>query len=152
MDERKIAYCVLIILMILGVGAMGLMQILLEERDNEYTHPHSYLVTGDYETEFIEGTGNSVYINESENEYLYQFITVISNLDIPKFNVICDSSKKPIYLYDYLGDVVMDMVDCSEYRYVSDSFTFTFDIDEKMIVHYYTIGSDDYCLKAKLVN
>ncbi len=139
-------------MMMLGVGAMGLMSILLEEKDNEYTHPHDYYVSGAYGPKSVTGTGNSVYINESEREYLYQFTTTVNGCDVPKFNVICDSSRKPTDLYERLGEVTVDDEQLSRYRYVFEGATFTFDMDEKMAVHHYTIVSDGYSLEAKMVS
>ena len=138
--------------MMLGVGAMGMMAMLLEDKDNEYTHPHDYYVSGTCGPRSVTGSSNSVYINESEREYLYQFTTTVNGCDIPRFNVICDSSKRPTDIYEDMGQVIVDDEQLSRYRYEFEGVTFTFDIDEKMVVHHYTVVSDDYSLEAKMVS
>lgn len=150
-NQRAVAYCILVIMMMLGVGAMGLMQIILDEKDNEFEHPHEYYVAGTYGSEQVTGSGRSAYINESGNEYMYEFTTMVEGCEIPSFTVICDLSKKPISLYERIGEVTVDDVQCSQYKYAFKGVAYLFDIDEKMVVHQYSVESDDCSLKAKLI-
>lgn len=139
-------------MMMLGVGAMGLMQIVLDQQDNEYEHSHDYSVTGNYGSEMVSGSGRSIYINESNKEYMYEISTKVDGHDISSFTVICDSSKKPIGLYEKLGEVIVDEVQCNEYKYVFESVSYIFDIDERMVVYKYIVESDGYSLIAKLID
>jgi len=139
-----VIYAILILFLMIGVGGLGLLSIVLDTGEKEYTLPHDYVVeSGTYLGTDASGTGTSQYFNESQREYLYHFVTTLSNGSVT-FDIICGSDKVPIGdLYTKGDSVTIDDVQCTWWSYDPDNILCKFAIDEKMVVHQYVISAQD---------
>jgi len=143
-SQTMVIYAVLVLFLMIGAGGLGLMSIVLDNGEKEYTLPHDYIVdSGTYLGVDADGTGTSKYLNESQREYLYHFVTTLSNGEVV-FDVICDSEKIPISeLYTKGEAATIGDVQCTWWSYSPDNMVCSFAIDEKMVVHQYIVSAQD---------
>ncbi len=139
-----VVYALLVLFLMIGAGGLGLMSIVLDNGEKEYAQPHDYVVdSGTYLGVDAVGTGTSKYLNESQREYLYHFVTTLGNGEVV-FDVICDSEKVPITdLYTKEEAATIDDFQCTWWSYSPDDMTCRFAIDEKMVVHQYVVSAQN---------
>ena len=124
----------------------------LGDPDEELKRPHDYDVDGVTSGGFIlGGSGYSEYISESAG-YSYKFTMNYIVLDGPSkgdkgeksFTIICDSKDGPSSsLYTLIREEKVDDTDCKVWSYVSSQYVLEFAMDQKLIVHSFTIVIDE---------
>ena len=142
--QNTILYVILVLFLMIGAAGLGIMSVVLDTGDKEYTQPHDYEVdSGTYLGVTAIGTGHSKYFNENNRDYLYQFTTTLSNGTVT-FDVICDSDKIPIaHIYTKGESATLDDTRCTWWSFDSRDGHCEFAIDEKMVVHQYVMTASD---------
>ena len=143
-SQTLVVYAVLVLFLMIGVAGIGIMSMVLDNQDKEFTAPHDYDVEGGtYKGAPASGTGRSEYLNESQQDYLYHFVTSL-NGGTEAFDVICGSDKVPIGSIYTKGDVeTIGGAECTWWSYEHGSTQSRFAIDGKMVVHRYVMSASD---------
>jgi len=143
-SQTMVLYALLVVFLMIGAAGLGIMSVILDSGDKEYTHSHEYAVeSGTYLGADASGSGRSDYYNESQRDYLYRIETNLSNGSVA-FDIICGSDKVPISsIYDKGESVTLDDTQCTWWSYIQDKILYKFAIDEKMVVHQYIVSAQD---------
>ncbi len=122
--------------------------------DDKYRTSHEYDVTGIAEGQEVSGDGLSEYTFEPKG-FVYRFTSNYSHTGGAKetftFMLICDSKDGPATdLYEYVGEDVIDGVQCKKWKGTSGEATIQFCIDNDLVVHRYNIVDHDLSLSGHL--
>jgi hypothetical protein len=145
-SQTILIYAVLVVLLMMGTVAMGLMSIYLGDKEKDYEASHDYSLSGTYMGYDASGTGVSKYINESQREYMYHFTSDVSyggSEGRLVFDVICGGDKVPVEIYTKGASETVGGAECVWWSYRPDSMLCEFAIDPAMVVHQYRISASD---------
>ena len=143
-SQALVVYAVLVLFLMIGAAGIGIMSMMLDNQDKELTTPHDYDVDGGtYKDVLASGTGRSEYLNESQREYLYHFVTSLDG-GTEVFDVICGSDKVPVGSIYAKGDAeTVGGAECTWWSYDPGHISCRFAIDGKMVVHKYVVTASD---------
>lgn len=143
-SQTVMIYALLVIFMMMGVGAMGLLSIVIDNGEKEFMQSHVYEVgSGTYMGSDAGGTGKSEYINESQRDYMYHFVTDLGK-GTEAFDVICGEDKVPVgAIYTKGATETVDGKECTWWSYRPGQTEVRFAIDGSMVVHEYVVAATD---------
>ena len=145
---------VLVVILVSTVLVSYFVFTQIGDPDDKYRVSHEYDVTGIAGDMDVSGNGISEYTFEPMG-FVYRFTTNYSHSGEAKetftFMLICDSKEGPATeLYEYIGDNVIDGVQCKKWRGTSGDAIIQFYIDENLVVHLYSIVDDNLSLSGHL--
>jgi hypothetical protein len=145
-SQTVLIYAILVVFLMMGVAAMGLMSVMMDDKDKDYKASHDYSVSGTYMGYGASGTGESKYINESQREYMYHFTVEIvygESKGTMAFDVICGDDKVPVEIYTKGSSETIGGADCVWWSYTPNPMLCEFAIDSSMVVHQFRLTASD---------
>lgn len=144
MDPSRIMLAVLlVVIMMMGVGAMYMMSVVTGE-DDERAEDHDFTVTGT-----SSGTAHSEYYNEKDGEYIYRFTFDVAPVFDGEVTLIMDGDGL-IKIGSGYSDLGKDSEGLSVYRVVDGGYTYEFHMDDDYAARTFTVAGEGVSLTGVL--
>lgn len=153
--SRKILLVIMTGVIIMGVlTAYAIGTLLIDPSDDPYTESHEYRVTGSYDGVRVSGTGESVYVPESNREYSHIVDTKVKLPDGGEASIsfmYFFTSSGPIDIYRSLGETTLDGMVVDVWQYDTPDATVTFMTDDDLRIVQYSLKGETWDIIGTIV-